>query len=148
MAAPARAIAGQGPCAVGREGQQGPAGLGPSGTRAALEAWLAVRGPAPGALFFWAFKGGRLSMERITDEAVAIVLTTRVAEAGVSACTPHDMRRTYISELLDAGADITTMQKLVGHEQVTTTASYDRRGEAAKRKAVELIHVPFFSRPG
>lgn len=116
----------------------------PSGTRAALEAWLTVRGDAPGALFYRAFKGGRLSTKRITDEAVAIVLATRAAEAGISACTPHDMRRTYISELLDAGADIATVQKLVGHEQVTTTASYDRRGEAAKRKAVELVHVPFF----
>ena len=120
----------------------------PSGTRAAIEAWLAVRGEVPGALFFRAFKGGRLSAKRITDEAVAIVLATRAAEAGVSACTPHDMRRTYISELLDAGADIATVQKLVGHEQVTTTASYDRRGEAAKRKAVELVHVPFFPRSG
>jgi integrase/recombinase XerD len=118
----------------------------PSGTRAALDAWLAVRGEAPGALFFRAFKGGRISTRRITDEAVAIVLATRATEAGVSACTPHDMRRTYISELLDAGADIATVQKLVGHEQVTTTASYDRRGEAAKRKAVELVHVPFFPR--
>lgn len=119
----------------------------PSGTRAALEAWLAVRSGTPGALFFRAFKGGRLSTKRITDEAVAIVLASRAAEAGVPACTPHDMRRTYISELLDAGADIATVQKLVGHEQVTTTASYDRRGEATKRKAVELVHVPFFSRP-
>lgn len=117
----------------------------PSGTRAALEAWLTVRGEQPGALFFRAFKGRRLSTKRITDEAVAIVLATRAAEAGVSACTPHDMRRTYISELLDAGADIATVQKLVGHEQVTTTANYDRRGEAAKRKAVELVHVPFFA---
>lgn len=117
----------------------------PSGTRAALEAWLIVRGDSAGALFYRAFKGGRLSTKRITDEAVAIVLATRATEAGVSACTPHDMRRTYISELLDAGADIATVQKLVGHEQVTTTASYDRRGEAAKRRAVELVHVPFFS---
>ena len=119
----------------------------PSGTRAALEAWLIQRGEEPGALFYRAFKGGRLSTKRITDEAVAIVLATRAKEAGVSTCTPHDMRRTYISELLDAGADIATVQKLVGHEQVTTTANYDRRGEAAKRKAVELVHVPFFLRP-
>jgi integrase len=120
----------------------------PSGTRAALEAWLAVRGVSPGALFYRAYKGGRLSTKRITGEAVAIVLATRTAGAGLAPCTPHDMRRTYISELLDAGADIATVQKLVGHEQVTTTASYDRRGEAAKRKAVELVHVPFFSHSG
>lgn len=117
----------------------------PAGTRAALTAWLAVRGTLSGALFVRAYKGGRLSDRRISAEAVAIVLSSRAAQAGVAPCTPHDMRRTYISELLDAGADIATVQKLAGHEQVTTTAGYDRRGEAAKRKAVELVHVPFFA---
>jgi hypothetical protein len=33
---------------------------------------------------------------------------------------------------------------MVGHESVTTTASYDRRGDAARRKAADLVHVPFF----
>ena len=56
------------------------------------------------------------------------------------------MRRTYISESLDVGADLATVQKMVGHESVTT-AGYDRRGDAAKRKAADLVHVPFFPRP-
>ncbi|WP_097650907.1 tyrosine-type recombinase/integrase [Candidatus Chloroploca asiatica] len=117
----------------------------PSGTRAALEVWLGVRGTHPGAMFIRAYKGGRFSTQRITAEAVALILTNRAQEAGIPACTPHDMRRTYISELLDAGIDLATVQQLVGHAQVTTTASYDRRGEAAKRKAVEFVEVPFFA---
>ena len=36
--------------------------------------------------------------------------------------------------------------EMVGHESVTTAAGYDRRGEAAKRKAADLVHVPFFPR--
>src|SRR6266498_2981224 len=118
----------------------------PSGTVAALDAWLEVRGHGAGALFGRAVRGGRVGERRLADEGVAVILRDRAAAAGVAPFTPHDMRRTYISELLDAGADLATVQKMVGHESVTTTAGYDRRGDAAKRKAADLVHVPFFPR--
>jgi site-specific recombinase XerD len=114
------------------------------GSADALKDWLLVRSSDPGALFCRINKGGRITIERMTDQAVLHILRKRAGQASVSSFSPHDLRRSFISDLLDAGADISTAQQLAGHANVTTTARYDRRGEATKKKAAELLHVPYF----
>lgn len=114
----------------------------------ALSDWLSVRGNEPGPLFLRIDKGKRLTSDQLTDQGIYHILVTRGKESGVAGFTPHDLRRTFAGDLLDAGADLATVQKLMGHSDANTTAGYDRRGEQAKRSAVSKIHVPYRSRLG
>jgi len=120
-------------------------GYATNGSRDGLSEWLKIRGAEEGALFVPIRKDGRLSIRRMSSMGVYNLLRKRCRQAGVKACSPHDFRRTFVGDLLDAGADISSVQKLAGHASVTTTQRYDRRPEAAKRKAAELLHVPFQS---
>ena len=113
------------------------------GTTDALEAWLHVRGSTPGPLFCPVNKGGRITIHRMTDQAVLIAINKRAIQGRVAELSPHDLRRSFITHLLDAGADALSVQKLAGHANTQTTLRYDRRDEKAKRKAVDLLHVPF-----
>jgi len=54
--------------------------------------------------------------------------------------TPHDLRRTYASNLLGMGVDINTVKNMMGHASITTTQIYDRRGDDSMRKAVHLVN--------
>jgi len=118
-----------------------------NGTVQALADWLTVRGSEPGPLFWPIRRGGHLQHgERLTTEAIWHLLRRRATAAGIKSLSPHDFRRTFVGDLLDAGADIATVQKLAGHASVNTTARYDRRPEQAKRRAAELLHVPYTRR--
>ncbi len=114
------------------------------GAARALGDWLAVRGDDDGPLF--RVIGNRNRGGRMTAQAVYAMLRARATAAGVASLSPHDLRRTFVGDLLDAGADIATVQRLAGHASPATTARYDRRGEAVKRAAVDRLHVPYTRR--
>ena len=114
-----------------------------NGALYALQDWLKIRGAAAGPLFLAINKSGRVMEKGITPQAVYNVLTKRGAAAGIEPFSPHDLRRTFVSDLLDAGADIATVAKMAGHASVITTARYDRRPEEAKQRAAKLLHVPY-----
>jgi integrase/recombinase XerD len=124
------------------KGSRERSGYASNGTLAALERWLEVRGSEPGPLFLAVNKGGNVVHgRRLTTQGVYLVVTEHARQAGVQAA-PHDLRRSFVSDLLDAGADLAVVQKLAGHASPATTSRYDRRGEVAKRRAVELLAVP------
>ncbi|MFI6883704.1 tyrosine-type recombinase/integrase [Streptosporangium canum] len=115
---------------------------------ARLEAWIAVRGKAPGALFPRMYKGDTIkvtaddTLAHMTPQAIRNILADRITQAGVAQRSPHDFRRTFIGELLDAGVDLATAQALVGHSSPATTARYDRRPDRTRRAAVDKLTMP------
>lgn len=109
----------------------------------ALKDWLVARGPEPGPLLCPVNQRGVIIQRRMTDQSIYALLKKRGAQAGLASFSPHDMRRTFVGDLLEAGADISQVQQLAGHSNVTTTQRYDRRPEQTKRKASALLHVPY-----
>ncbi len=119
----------------------------PIGGRRYLDAWIAARGDWAGPLVTPISRTGRVLRRRLSGDAVRGICQRLAKAAGVDAFSPHDMRRTFASTLLDQGVDLKTVSDLMGHADVNTTARYDRRGEERKRAAVELLTVPTEPKP-
>jgi len=117
------------------------------GVDAALQDWLAVRGDAPGALFYPIRRGGHIQDiedgDTLSTQAVYAVLARRCEDAGIAPATPHDLRRTAVGLYLSAGVDIATVARIMGHASVTTTARYDRRPEQQKLDAARRLALPY-----
>lgn len=104
-----------------------------------LEVWLDERGLAPGPLFLRARKGNKLINEPISGQTIYDIIIRRYKEAGLKRLTPHDLRRTFATKLLENGEDVFLVQDLMGHSSVETTKNYDRRNEKAKKKAAQAL---------
>ena len=115
----------------------------PPGTISALEQWLDVRGNEDGPLFCRISKNDKIDLTKpMSSQAIYKIFLKRVAQAGVKACTPHDLRRTFITNVLDMTGDVALAQSMAGHADPRTTVRYDRRGDIAKKKVIDRMVVP------
>ena len=95
---------------------------------AALRAYLAERGEGPGALFL-NYKGGRL-----TDRSVRKIMKV------VGTATPHTLRHSYATHMIDHGADVRSLQDLLGHKSITSTQIYTHVSPVRKQAVYQQCH--------
>lgn len=118
--------------------------LAPIGSYAAraLKRWLEVRGLSERE------KTGREAPvftnkfgTRLTTRSVARMLEKYLKETGLDQRTsPHTLRHTFATHLLDRGADIRSVQELLGHKSLVTTQIYTHVSTANLRAAYEKAH--------
>ncbi len=107
--------------------------------RQMVRPWLDARGKGDGHLFNPILRSGEIIDRPLTSQALYDVIKNRSLEAGIEQCQPHDLRRTFVTRLLDAGVDLNTARQLAGHSNVETTVKYDRRDEQHQKKALKSI---------
>jgi len=113
----------------------------PAGAWQRMQIWIdEIRGETSGPLFTRIRRFGDVTLNRLTDQAVYHILQVRQRQAGIGRCSPHDLRRTFATAMLDNGEDLITVKDAMGHASVTTTQQYDRRGEQRLRLARDHLN--------
>ena len=113
-----------------------------------LTTWLSSRdsragSPEPNAPVFCSIRKADhiRSTEPLTDDGIYRMMTRRAEQLGIQDFSPHDLRRTYVTRLLQMGGDINVVRQAMGHASIATTQRYDRRGEDEVRRLVCRLSI-------
>ncbi|MEK7629950.1 MAG: site-specific tyrosine recombinase/integron integrase [Patescibacteria group bacterium] len=112
------------------------------GAKESLKKYLEMRTDIEPALFISLDKRNK-SIGRITPRAVERLIETRAREAGISKRVhPHQIRHSFATDLLINGADLRSVQELLGHANIATTQIYTH----LTNKELREVHSAFHAR--
>ena len=104
----------------------------------ALMRYLAVRAALaknPTRALFLGVRGSRLDPRSMRDVVYRVA-----AQAGVPEISPHDLRHSAATHLLEGGSDLRTVQEILGHESLTTTQRYTHVSAERLRQTFTQAH--------
>ncbi len=113
--------------------------------KAALKDYLDKRKDIDPALFIRNIPANNVSREtsnlRLTTRSVERLIKYYAAKAGLSKkVTPHTLRHSFATDLLMNGADIRSVQELLGHSNITTTQIYTHITDRQLREVHQAFH--------
>jgi integrase/recombinase XerC len=121
----------------GRKERQLP--IGQAALRAIQEYWASL--PQPPAGGAPAFLARRTRSRPVSPRQMQLRLKKYLAVAGLDPqLTPHKLRHSYATHLLDAGADLRSVQELMGHAHLATTQVYTHLSTERLKRAYEKAH--------
>ena len=127
------------------KGKGGKERIAPLGSKAAeaIGAWLEVRGRLIGdgatSPFLFPSRGrsGHVTAARFAQMLKDLAVKAGVPTARVS---PHVLRHAFATHLLDRGADLRSVQEMLGHADITTTQIYTHVAQDRLKALVEAAH--------
>ena len=110
----------------------------------AVAAYLKQRKDMEEALFV-NFSNGTSTPSRLTSRSIELMVKRYAAKAGITKkVTPHVLRHAFATDLLSNGADIRSVQQLLGHASINTTQIYTHLTDSHLRE----VHKKYHSRRG
>jgi len=115
----------------------------PEAAWARLEEWLRLRGMDCGTTVFCVVRThAHIHADKpLSTMSVWKIMRRRATQSGVSHFTPHDLRRTFATRMLDVGADLDTIKEAMGHSSVQTTQRYVQNKEDRVRRFASRVAI-------
>lgn len=108
----------------------------PRGVIVSIQRWVDLAQlSADSPLFTRILRHDVITTRRLSSQAIYFLIKQQQERLALPDISPHDLRRTFATMLLEQGEDLITVKDAMGHSSVDTTQTYDMRGEEKLKKA-------------